>query len=237
MVVIDGHISYIGGINFSDHNFEWHDLMLKIDDRDVAAFMQRDFDNTWAGRDVFSRSEFDGMSISLIDGRSNEDSFAEIFDLIGAARKSIFIESPYLSWPFYDHLRSAIERGVVVKVLMPDANNRSWVQRYTEWEAARSGIHLHNYVPKMTHLKAMLIDEEVLVVGSSNFDYYSYRTQQEVVALVRNPDLVREFIVRVRDADLKQSKPADASVVKKSTVLLYGFIRAMGKLTVTLAKI
>jgi cardiolipin synthase len=120
---------------------------------------------------------------------------------------------------------------------MPDANNRSWVQRYTEWEAARSGIHLHNYVPKMTHLKAMLIDEEVLVVGSSNFDYYSYRTQQEVVALVRNPDLVREFIVRVRDADLKQSKPADASVVKKSTVLLYGFIRAMGKLTVTLAKI
>jgi len=236
MILIDGRTTYIGGINFSDHNFEWHDMMLRIEDPGVAEFMMTDFDATWSGKDLFSEHDFDGISISLIDGKTNEKTFERIFDLIGSARRSIFIESPYLSWPFYDHLRSAVKSGVVVTVVMPDLNNRAWVQRYTEWEAARSGIKLRNYVPKMTHLKAMLVDEKVLVVGSSNFDYFSYKTQQEVVAVVTRPDLVQDFITRIRDADLAQSKSADAAKVKKSTVLLYGFIRAMGKVTVTLAK-
>jgi cardiolipin synthase len=237
MVLVDGHITYLGGINFSDHNFQWHDMMLRIDDPDVAAFMKKDFDATWAGTDAFSEAEFDGISITLIDGKRNEETFEKVFGLIDSAKESIFIESPYLSWPFYEYLRSAVKRGVEVTVLMPDANNRAWVQRYTEWEGARSGIHLRNYLPEMTHLKAMLVDEEVLVLGSSNFDYYSYRSQQEVVAIATDPTLVREFIERVRDPDLEQSRAADAETVKKSTVLLYGFIRAMGKLTVTLAKI
>jgi len=237
MILIDGHTTYIGGINFSDHNFEWHDMMLRIEDPNVAEFMMTDFDATWAGKNLFSERDFDGISISLIDGETNEKWFEKIFNLIGSARTSIFIESPYLSWPFYHHFRLAVERGVDITVLMPDLNNRAWVQRYTEWEGARSGIKLRNYLPKMTHLKAMLVDEETLVVGSSNFDYFSYRTQQEVVAVVTRPDLVHDFKIRIRDADLARSKSADATKVKKSTVLLYGFIRAMGKFTVTLAKL
>lgn len=237
MVLIDGDTTYIGGINFSEHNFAWHDMMLRIEDPEVADFMRRDFEATWSGKDRFSRKKFDGLAISLIDGKNNEKAFAEIFDLIGSARRSIFVESPYLSWPFYDHFRSAIERGVEVTVLTPKENNRAWVQRYTEWEAARSGIRLYNYLPKMTHLKAMLVDEEVLVVGSSNFDYFSYRTQQEIIAVVRRPDLVEDFIKRVRDVDLGNAKPAGAAEARKRTILLYGFIRAVGKLTVTLAKI
>jgi cardiolipin synthase len=237
MILVDDHISYIGGINFSDHNFKWHDMMLRVDDPEVASFMKKDFDATWSGDDAFSRGEFDGFSIMLIDGKRNEQVFEEIFDLIDSASKSIFIESPYLSWPFYGYLRAAVERGVEVTVLMPDANNRSWVQRYTEWEAARSNIRLRNYLPEMTHLKAMLVDEEVLVMGSSNFDYYSYRSQQEVVVVARDTGLIRHFIERVRDPDLAASRSADPKSVKKSTVLLYGFIRGMGRLTVSLARI
>ena len=237
MILIDERIVYIGGINFSDHNFEWHDMMIRIDDPEVAQFMQADFDNTWEGRDIYSRGAFDGIVIRLIDGNTNEQTFSEVFDLIDSANESIFIESPYLSWPFWDYLRSAVERGVDVTILMPADNNRSWVQRYTTWEAARSGINLRYYMPKMTHLKSMLIDERLLIVGSSNFDYYSYRTQQEVVAAVTDSELVSEFIERVRDVDLAQSRAVDTSEVRRSTVVLYGFIRVMGKLTTTLAKL
>ena len=237
MILIDERIAYIGGINFSDHNFEWHDMMIRIDDPEVAQFMQADFDNTWEGRDIYSRGAFDGIVIRLIDGNTNEQTFSEVFDLIDSANESIFIESPYLSWPFWDYLRSAVERGVDVTILMPADNNRSWVQWYTTWEAARSGINLRYYMPKMTHLKSMLIDERLLIVGSSNFDYYSYRTQQEVVAAVTDEELVSEFIERVRDVDLAQSRAVDTSEVRRSTVVLYGFIRVMGKLTTTLAKL
>lgn len=237
MMLIDDRVTYLGGINFSDHNFLWHDMMVRIEDPAVAGFMRADFERTWSGVDEFSHGAFDGMDIFLVDGRSNEATFEKLFELITGARSSVFIESPYLSFPFYEYLREAVDRGVAVTVLTPDLNNRKSVQRYTEWEAARSGIDLRFYTPEMTHLKAMLIDDETLVVGSSNFDYLSYRTQQEVIAIVRRRDLVDDFIRRVRDPDLAASRPADLGSPKASTYILYGAMRVIGKLAVTVARV
>ena len=42
LVVVDG-VCYIGGINFSDHNFAWHDFMLRIDDKRIADRLALDF--------------------------------------------------------------------------------------------------------------------------------------------------------------------------------------------------
>ena len=42
LVVIDDRISYIGGINFSDHNFAWHDFMVRIENPTVAAYLRDD---------------------------------------------------------------------------------------------------------------------------------------------------------------------------------------------------
>jgi len=237
MIVVDYRLTYVGGINFSDHNFQWHDMMLRIEDEDVAAFMRKDFELTWGGEDRFAAGHFEGLDLYLVDGHSNEATFERLFQLIDEAQTSIFIESPYLSFPFYRYLRNAVDRGVEVTVLTPDLNNRKSVQRYTEWEAARSGIDLRFYVPEMTHLKAMLVDESVLVMGSSNFDYLSYRTQQEVIGIVRQPDLVREFIRLVRDPDLAASRGAGTDKVRKSTVFLYGAMRLVGKVAVGIAKL
>ena len=42
-------------------------------------------------RDEFSKGEFEGISISLIDGKQNEDTFKEIFDLVHRAQdRSIY---------------------------------------------------------------------------------------------------------------------------------------------------
>lgn len=237
MILVDDRITYIGGINFSDHNFLWHDMMLRIEDPAVAAFMRADFETTWSGEDRFVEGRFEGLDIYLVDGKSNESTFARLFDLIAGARRSIFIESPYLSFPFYKYLREAVSRGVAVTVLTPDLNNRKAVQRYTEWEAARSGINLRFYLPEMTHLKAMLVDEEKLVVGSSNFDYLSYRVQQEVIAVVERPDLVADFIRMVRDPDLGASRAAEVGAPKKSTYFLYGVMRVVGKAAVSVARL
>ena len=38
LIVIDDRITYIGGINFSEHNAAWHDMMLRIDDVAVGRF-------------------------------------------------------------------------------------------------------------------------------------------------------------------------------------------------------
>lgn len=237
MILIDDRITYVGGINFSDHNFLWHDMMLRIEDVDVARFMREDFETTWSGEDRYAARSFEGLDIYLVDGKSNEAAFGELFNLIGRAERSIFIESPYLSFPFYEHLRDAVEGGVAVTVLTPDLNNRKSVQRYTEWEAARSGIDLRFYLPEMTHLKAMLVDEETLVMGSSNFDYLSYRAQQEVIVVARREGLVSDFIRLVRDPDLANSRSAGLEKPRRSTYLLYGLMRLAGKAAATMAKL
>src|ERR1700730_4169235 len=51
LIVIDDTTSYIGAINVSEHNAAWHDMMLRIEDEAVAAFLQADFRATWEGRD------------------------------------------------------------------------------------------------------------------------------------------------------------------------------------------
>ena len=48
-LLIMDDVAWIGGINFSDHNFAWHDMMLRIDDPAVADWLAGEFDKDWHG--------------------------------------------------------------------------------------------------------------------------------------------------------------------------------------------
>ncbi|RJP80188.1 MAG: phosphatidylserine/phosphatidylglycerophosphate/cardiolipin synthase family protein [Candidatus Zixiibacteriota bacterium] len=202
MAVLDGHAAYFGGINFSDHNFAWHDMMIRLEDAAAADFLAGDFLATWAGRTGCRRGQFDGVEIHLLDGRGNEAAFAPLFERLREARREVWVESAYLTFPFFDPLRDLRRRGVAVTLITPRDNNKRWVGHYIRWEATRSGVDLRLYCGRMLHLKAMLIDGDCLVAGSSNFDYLSYRTQPEIVAVVTHPGVVADFRRRVIERDL-----------------------------------
>jgi len=61
----------------------------------------------------------------------------------------------------------------------------------------------------MTHLKGMLIDNQYLVAGSSNFDYLSYRLYQELVAIITDAEVLADFRERVMLVDLANSLAVD----------------------------
>lgn len=218
LIVIDNRAAYFGGINFSEHNAAWHDLMLRTDDADAVAFLRADFVSTWTGRDQIARGEFDGLELLTMDGRHNRAAFQRVVDLINAAQQTIFVESPYITFPFYERLREAARRGVDVKIVTPEQNNWSYFAKYARVESARSQIDLRLYQGGMSHLKAMLIDDEFLIAGSSNFDYLSYRLYQEVVGVITAPRVIAEFRERVMLPDLASSVAVrcDASAVDKS---------------------
>ncbi len=228
MVLIDDRISYIGGINFSDHNFQWHDFMIRIDDKGITEFLKSDFLTTWEGRNLSSEREFEDIRIYLCDGHSNSKSFQIIFDLIEGAKESIFIESAYASFPFYEKLHCAKKRGVEITIIAPNKNNRKNMQRYTLWEAERSGFNLWLYQPNMTHVKAMLIDEKILIVGSTNFDYVSYSVEQELFAIIREPNIIGEFKDRIIKSDLQKSKKFNGEIKYKNGYLHYLILKILG---------
>ena len=207
LIVIDDATAYIGGINFSEHNAAWHDMMLRIDDADAVAFLRSDFLSTWTGNDHVGRRQCDGLELFTLDGRANRKAFQRVLDLIDAAQETIFVESPYITFPFYERLREATRRGVDVKIVTPEANNWSHFAKYARLESARSGIDLRLYRVGMSHLKAMLIDDQFLIAGSSNFDYLSYRLYQEILAVITEPEVISEFRERVMLRDLPEASP------------------------------
>ncbi|HYX30055.1 MAG TPA: phosphatidylserine/phosphatidylglycerophosphate/cardiolipin synthase family protein [Pyrinomonadaceae bacterium] len=205
LIVIDNRAAYIGGINFSEHNAAWHDMMIRIDDHDVVRVIRDDFDATWSGKDLFAAELFDDLELLTMDGHGNRAVFQRVIDLIDGAEDSIFVESPYITFPFYERLREAARRDVDVKIVTPLLNNWSYFANYARLESARSGIDLRLYQGGMTHLKAMLIDNQHLIAGSSNFDYLSYRLYQEIVAIIRDENLIADFCERVMLPDLANS--------------------------------
>jgi cardiolipin synthase len=210
LVAVDGRIAYLGGINFSDHNFAWHDLMVRVEDERAAAFLEADFDASWEGRARARRLDLSGVTLHALDSRDNEPVFEEVLDLVAQAREEVFLECPYVTDPFSRELLRAARRGVRVTVLSALHHNVPFLREALAHAAARSPLELRLLPGPMTHMKALFVDRRVLVVGSANFDVWSYRTQAEYLAVVRDPGLLAEFQRRVVAPDLAASRPCPA---------------------------
>ncbi|MGD2070389.1 MAG: phosphatidylserine/phosphatidylglycerophosphate/cardiolipin synthase family protein [Gemmatimonadota bacterium] len=213
LAVIDDRVVYLGGINFSEHNFEWHDMMLRVEDRRLGRLMARDFGASWAGRPRRIDGRVGPLRVLSLNGRANARALAPVLEAVRGARHSIDVASAYLSHPFTDHLAAARRRGVRVRVLTPGRNNKGNLARHVLHAAHRHGFEVFRY-PGMSHLKAMLIDDRALVAGSSNFDFMSYHILEELVVLTEHPGVVEAFRERVWRPDVAAAgrEPVRASL-------------------------
>lgn len=229
LIVIDNQIAYIGGFNFSDHNFAWHDLMFRIEDPAIVAFLRADFISTWQDNSQPSHAQFDDCEFFLLDGRSNEPTFQNLMELLCSAQQSLHIISPYLTFPFCGALAELPQRGIPVTLLTPEGNNKGTVRDYLLWEAHRSGFDIRLY-DGMSHMKAALVDDRYLVVGSSNFDFLSYRIEEEVLAIFSNPAVIQTFRQQVLEPDLARCRPFDGQASAVRGWLSYGILRTVERL-------
>jgi cardiolipin synthase len=210
LVLVDDGVAYIGGINFSDHNFAWRDLMLRIEGRDAVSFLAEDFVRTWEGRPAPSSSRFPGLELHCLDGRGNEARFEEtVLSAVDAARRRIYLECAYLTSPFLERLSAAGRRGVRVTVVTPEANNWGLARDLLRWPRITAGLQVRLYRGRMTHMKALLADDDVLVLGSANFDLWSYHFQGEYLARITEPSVIHDFEARVAAEGLRGSQPVD----------------------------
>jgi cardiolipin synthase A/B len=205
LALIDDRIAYLGGINFSEHNFAWHDMMFRFEDAALARFLAEDFDATWSGRNQSRTATFGAVEVHLLNGHASADSFETIFRAIDSAEREIHVHSPYLSFPFVERLAEARRRGVQVHIITPDRNNYTTLKNYLLWKATEGGMTVWLYPERMMHLKAMLIDDHTLIIGSANFDWLSFAFCQEVVALIRDAGAIDLFRTRILEPDLRQS--------------------------------
>jgi cardiolipin synthase len=207
IVVVDGKVGYLGGMNVCDQQTSgvggecpWRDTQLRIEGEAVR-WLQRSFLENWQ----FSTPSPLRIEPEYFPAQPRGDAWVQIvrggpdrvvfpiheffFTAIAGADERIWITCPYLvpDEATLLAIRSAAHRGVDVRLLVPIRGDSRLVAAavrsyYDEWLAC--GARVFEYRPAMLHAKTMVVDRELAVIGSANVDNRSFRLNFEIVAAI-----------------------------------------------------
>ena len=199
-------VVYLGGINFSDHNFLWHDLMFRSEDPAAAASLAADFRSSWRGCSGDTTVQCASMELVIGSGAGRPTIARRLAAAIAGARHSIYLECPYITEPFFELLGRARRRGVRVTVVTSEHINRLGMKWNIMQGCADHDLDLRLMKGRMTHVKAMLVDDRRLVLGSANFDFLSGSLQPELLAVTEDPEVIGQFNARIKEPSLAGSR-------------------------------
>ena len=209
MMIADNQ-AFLGGINISEHNFAWRDLMMRTDCAEVVDALAEDFHRTVRGVNISSTYPTALGKLFVLDGRRSRLEYEQLFAVMEGARRSIDIISPYVSTPLLERL-TRLPSAVGIRVINPALNNKTVMQQGLFRAAADTNLEVLLYQPRMLHMKAILIDDQALILGSSNFDFLGYDLHQDLVLCAKDSGLISEFRTRVLEPILQQSRPATSA--------------------------
>ena len=206
IVVIDGHVGYIGGMNVADRYItggrfpSWRDLHLRVQGPAVAALQQL-FSTDWTfmgnpmPEEEVSPAPLDipsPMGMQLIAGGpvSRWMNMTLTFQkAISTARKCVWLQTPYFlpSEGLLHALQMCALARLDVRLMLPrrsDSDMLRWASFSYISECIRAGVKVYLYTPGMLHSKAIIIDDDLATVGSCNFDFRSFEHNFEANMLV-----------------------------------------------------
>jgi cardiolipin synthase len=130
---------------------------------------------------------------------------------IAAAEHSIDLEAAYFIPDdlITKALIAARQRGVSIRVIVPGKNTDSDAARHASkagWgPLLLAGVEIYEYEPTMFHNKVLIVDRELVSVGSTNFDLRSFRLNDEASLNVYDRAFAERMTV-VFEQDLKPTK-------------------------------
>ena len=176
---------YLGGINISDHNFEWLDFIVGIDDPAIVSETADDFLAT-------RRGERNARSGAIVTNERVEDTFDE---MISSAKSSIVVASPYaLDLDLERKLAAATAPSKTL--ITPQESNFKLFRRtdpYMRERILRHDVDLVTFTD-FFHAKFLLVDNERLLVGSSNFGRHSFRCNHEICVVIEDPGFIEALL-------------------------------------------
>jgi len=194
--IIDGTVGYIGGMNVADRYIDggkkftmWRDNHARIEGPAVAS-LQYSFAIDWSfmGQELITDplprpvSFDDGVGVQLLSSGPTAqwpNIAFQFIRVIAAAKHRVYLYTPYFlpTEALLKALQTAALAGVDVRVLMPrrsDSMMLNEASRSYVSECLRSGIKFYLYTAGMMHAKTLIVDDEYVSVGSTNFDFRSF---------------------------------------------------------------
>ncbi|MEM5564436.1 cardiolipin synthase [Psychroserpens sp. AS72] len=230
IVVIDGEIGYIGGINISDNyvNTEdssvyWRDTHLRIYGEAVKV-LQFHFLTTWdfvtedsieIKQSYFPVTDCKKDVAIQIAASGPDTDWANIMEAIltaiNNAESYIYITTPYFipNDQVVTALQIAAKIGVDVKLIIPKRSD-SWVAEsatnsYIE-PLLEAGVEVYRYCKGFVHAKTMVVDDIFATIGTCNLDNRSFNINFEINALMYDSEeskiLKTQFIKDIEDCEV-----------------------------------
>jgi cardiolipin synthase len=248
ILVVDGKVAITGGINISSvyssslsgrgkvegTPMPWRDTDVQIEGPAVAEF-QKLFLDTWQkqkGPQLAKRNYFPDLKetgnamvrvIGSTPGEDNRIIFIVYVSAIAFAEHSVHMTNAYFVPD--DQILSAVTdaaiRGVDVKIILPSISDSAlalYAARYNYSWLLKSGVKIYERRNALLHAKTAVIDEVWSTVGSTNMDFWSLLSDDEVNAVI----LSRDFAVEMEKMfakDLAESDQIQREEWKKRPLL------------------
>ncbi|MDE5721050.1 MAG: cardiolipin synthase [Paramuribaculum sp.] len=234
LVVIDGTVGYIGGMNIADRYTDggkrftgWRDTHLRITGPAVGA-LQYSFAVDWRfmGRELIEEGVAGvgaaggvaatpgdaGMNL-LTCGPTSEWSNISYMLLksIGNAKKRVWVQTPYFlpTESLLKGLQAAALSRVDVRVMMPrrsDSAILTYASRSYVQECLRAGVKIYFYDGGMLHSKVVVVDDDFSSVGSANIDFRSFEHNFEANMMIYSPSVNSRLRGRFEDDQARSER-------------------------------
>ncbi len=228
IMIIDGKTAYIGGMNIDKKHLEPEDqpetprkevikdTHIKVNDS-AAKKIRNKFIESWnvmQKEEELQKKEIDEETSDTVVKGGNiktEDSILKEYSKrIKDAEDSIKLTQSYFvpQKIVRKQLYSAVERGVDVKLIVPEYFSEVRIARHATKnlyeELLKNGIDIYEYRDTFIHSKTAVFDSEWATVGSLNLDFQGVLTNLEINLFTRKKETV-EKLDREFESDLENS--------------------------------
>ncbi|MFC3884407.1 cardiolipin synthase [Bacillus songklensis] len=221
IIVIDGTIGFVGGLNIGDeylghsrHFGFWRDTHLKVRGEAVRS-LQLIFLQDWyymTGETLLTQTY---LSPDLIDidtencggvqmiagGPDREWQVIKhlFFSMITSAKESIWIASPYFipDEDIFTALKVAALSGIDVRLLVPKRPDKRivfYASRSYFPELLKAGVKIYEYEKGFMHSKIVIVDKELASIGTANMDMRSFHLNFEVNAFLYRTSSTQKLV-------------------------------------------
>lgn len=217
LLVVDGQVAFTGGVGIADQwsgsaegPEHWRDSHFRVVGPAVAQF-QAAFNDNWmkiTGRVLGGPAYFPELTPSgtmqaqlfIASPAGGSESMHLMYLMaVASAARTIDLAAAYFvpDALLIQALAEARRRGVHVRILLPGPYLDSESVRIAskrEWgPLLREGVEIFLYQPTMMHTKMLIVDTELVSVGSTNFDYRSFRLNDEASLNVFDVGFARQM--------------------------------------------
>lgn len=118
--------------------------------------------------------------------------------MINKAKKYVYLSTPYLipDSELLTALENAAKSGIDVRIITPGIPDKKIVYQATKSYYAKlliCGVKIYEYKPGFNHTKMMVVDDNMGLTGTCNFDFRSFYLHFENCVFIANSSVIKNM--------------------------------------------